>query len=64
MADLTINSLSVTKGAQWPVDPAVGIVATREDGAIYLEEDGAALPSSTQVGAWLGTPTVQTDFSP
>lgn len=72
LATLTIDSLSITPGSQWPLDSANGMVAARDkvgyenqqaDRIVFIES-GVDVPSSDTEGTWSGTPQVQTDFSP
>lgn len=65
MADLTVDSLSITPGSEWPIDSSAFILAARDrDDELKGLEDGVALDDSDTAGTWAGNPSIQTDFSP
>ena len=62
MATLTVSSLSITSGTQWPMESSSALVATRVAGEVRLIEDGFGVPSYTTEATWSGTPSVQVGF--
>ncbi len=70
MASLTVNSLSITPGAEWPLDSANGALAARDNVNYEAVKDRVSfayqpsLPSSSTSKTWSGSVIIQTDFSP
>ena len=70
MPNLTVNSLSITPGGEWPLDSSNGIMAARDNANYDVEKDRVevayqpSLPTSSSSQTWSGSVTIQTDFSP
>ena len=70
MASLTVNSLSITPGGEWPLDSSNGVLAARDSVNYEAAKDRVAfayqptLSSSSSSQTWPGSVSIQTDFSP